>query len=108
MNLPVEIWTLLGTIGTGLLTALGVVWKLYLDEKRSKETQSRDFYEKRHADQLKLVEMLLKVQQGYESLMNVSTKIDGMITSTEKLELVTAMRDIKRDIETIAKKVTNE
>ena len=108
MDLPGEIWALLGTIGSGLLAALGIVWKLYLKEKDEKESQAERFNEKRHVDGLKLVEMLLKVQTLYESVIKVSTKIDGMISIDEKRELINAFNRVRADIESIANKVNNE
>lgn len=109
------VWALVTAIGGSLLSALGIVWKMYLTSlKENRRVQEEKLQlviqaaEKREEDNRKNVEMLLKVQNGFESLMKVSTRLDGMITQSEKQEIIQTYRKIQEDVHAVRDRILKE
>ena len=106
------LWALLTAIGGSLITALGVVWKMYISANKDKERVQTEklelvltFSEKRQNDNAKNVEMLLKVQHGFEALMKFSNKLEGMISVSEKQEIIRTFHDIRDDVKEVKTRI---
>lgn len=113
--MPASLWAVGTAIVASLLSVVTILWKLYQVEKKEKETALTDklelvvkYTDKREDDNRKNVEMLLRVQDGFESLVKHSDKFTGMITKTEKEDIMRTFHEIRRDVKEVHDRILDQ